>query len=645
MPQLWILTLLLSFITAAVAATQPGWYTYHGLTSQEYQSKHDELVAQSFRPTYISGYTVRNKELYTCVFEKIEGPRWISSHNITGPEYDSEFDKKVNQGYRLVFVNGYAGRDGLDKYSWVWEMRSSPSWVSYAGIGRTRYEAEYSKRLADGYRLTHLSGFEDYPGGEARFAAIWEKSPGPKSVSKVDMTTTTFERENERLSTSGYSLDVISAYEIKGALQYAAIWLLKSEVDGLPQLSKWGLTSEEYHQQYRNNRFQGYRARTVLGYPISRGDGARYAYIYVNQVMKRRDLLEIDRLIKDFTTKYSVPGISLAITRNESLVFAKGAGFSDRKKKTLVHPDNLFRVASVSKTMTAIAIFTLIDKNKIKLDSKVFGENAILGTRYGSNKAYSEVMRNISVQHLLEHTSGYSYNVTNGEETDPTYQQLDLGVDQLISSIMDNRRLLRNTPPGSKFFYSNFGYMLLGRIIEQVSGQKYSDYVRENVFRRAGVTKMKLAASEEADRADDEVTYYPGPNNGAVYGKARINIERRDSAGGWIARPIDLLSILTRVDFLPAKEDNILSAKSQTEMYDSSTVPGSSYARGWRVNRAERWHTGSREGTNATLTGRTDGIAYAVVINTRTDGPQSLGELMDSIVAAVGNRWPDHDLF
>ena len=69
MPQLWTLTFLLSFITAVVVATQPGWYTYHGLTSQEYKSKHDELVTESFRQTYVSSYTLRNKALYTCVFE------------------------------------------------------------------------------------------------------------------------------------------------------------------------------------------------------------------------------------------------------------------------------------------------------------------------------------------------------------------------------------------------------------------------------------------------------------------------------------------------------------------------------------------------------------------------------------------------
>jgi hypothetical protein len=157
----------------------------------------------------------------------------------------------------------------------------------------------------------------------------------------------------------------------------------------------------------------------------------------------------------------------------------------------------------------------------------------------------------ITVEHLLAHTAGAWRNSAD----DPMFMNLEMNHSQLIQWTLRNRPL--DHSPGQNIAYSNFGYCVLGRVIEKVTGQPYAAYVRNSVLRRCGINDMTIAGNTDALRLPEEVKYY-GQGADNPYG---MNVARLDSCGGWIARPADLVQFLMHVSGF-ATPPNIL--KPQT---------------------------------------------------------------------------------
>ncbi|MDH6630667.1 CubicO group peptidase (beta-lactamase class C family) [Streptomyces sp. LBL] len=340
--------------------------------------------------------------------------------------------------------------------------------------------------------------------------------------------------------------------------------------------------------------------------------------------------------VMGFMTRHGVPGASVALTDQGRLVFVRGFGATDPATNEPVTPGHLFRIASVSKPITAVAVFRLIELGQLRLSDGVLGSAGILGTRFGT-QPYRPGIDQITVQHLLEHTSGWA------RSQDPMFQHLELTQGQLIDRMLDAEPLKHM--PGTTFEYLNFGYCLLGRVIEAVTGLPYTDAVRLHVLSPCGITDMHIAGDTLADRRTNEVIYL---QQGAVspYG---IRISRMDAHGGWTASPTDLMRFLVRVDGFPTKPD-LLSAGSITTMCTPTTAGASGYAKGWATNAAgNRWHAGDVPGTASVMVRTSSGKGWAVLVNTRNDAEldtmrTDLDSLMWTIVDHISD-WPAVDLF
>jgi D-alanyl-D-alanine carboxypeptidase len=330
----------------------------------------------------------------------------------------------------------------------------------------------------------------------------------------------------------------------------------------------------------------------------------------------------------------AIPGLSIAIAKNERLVFAKGYGFADTSTKETVNPKSLFRVASISKPITAVAVMELVEAGQLKLDDKVFGAGAILGTTFGT-KPYSSGVKSITVRHLLQHTSGWS-NTVNGVKQDPMFTNPAMTQAQLIGWVLDNRPLA--DMPGVKHEYLNFGFCVLGRVIEKVSSKPYEDFVKSAVLSKCGINRMAIGGDSQAAKKPGEVTYYGG-------GAYNLLVRRMDAHGGWIATPIDLLRMMVRVDGFTAKAD-ILSSADEAAM-NAGSVPNPGYAAGWIIDSSWRGHNGAMPGSMGFLVRRNDGFSFAVLANTRAADDEycfKLKGVLDSIVGSVSG-WPAYDLF
>jgi CubicO group peptidase (beta-lactamase class C family) len=334
-------------------------------------------------------------------------------------------------------------------------------------------------------------------------------------------------------------------------------------------------------------------------------------------------LARMDEIANRFMTEYKVPGLSVAIARHGQFVYRKGFGLADVASGEKVTPDNLFRIASVSKPITSVAIFTLIERGRLKLSDRVFGRDAVLGSDFGSS--YSERVQKITLEQLLTHTCGGWQNEAN----DPMFLNLAMNSHALIRWTLQNRPL--QNEPGTHYAYSNFGYCILGRVIEKVSGQTYAEFVEQNVLAKCDVSDMRIAGNTLLDTAPGEVVYY-GQNGESPYD---MNVRRMDSHGGWIATPSDLVNFAMRVDGFSYTPNILEPATIDTMTTPTSANP--SYAKGWMVNPLNNWwHTGSLPGTTSIMVRTSSGLCWAALANTRTAGMDlALDQMMSDMAGAV----------
>ena len=346
----------------------------------------------------------------------------------------------------------------------------------------------------------------------------------------------------------------------------------------------------------------------------------------------------LDNDIAAFMSRFNVPGLSLAVTKNGKLVYAKGYGVQDQEMMVPVDTSNLFRIASLSKFITATGIMQFIESGDLHMNDKVFGPGAVLGTEYGT-LPYPTRVSNITIKNLLQHEIGGWGNASS----DPAFAQSSLNRKDLISWAIDNRPLTDD--PGTKLDYSNLGYMILGQVIEKLSGQDYESYIRENVLEPSGVENMQVAGSKLADRKVNEVKYY-GQNGQNPYGYADGMLARIHPAGGWIASAIDLLRIMTHIDGFTTVPD-ILQPSTLTIMTTPSN--NSVYASGLRVNGSNNWwHGGSLSGTRTWIVRAANGYCWSILTNTRStdsDFTTALDRLVWPSVNDQSTPWPDVDLF
>ena len=376
-----------------------------------------------------------------------------------------------------------------------------------------------------------------------------------------------------------------------------------------------------------------------------------------------------DRIISNLMTKYNVPGGSVAVVKDGRLVFAHGYGYADKEANQLVQPDSLFRIASVSKPITSAAIMKLVEEGKLNLDDKAFTILNDIQPTSGTN--IDARIRDITIRQLLYHGGGWNRDIT----FDPMFlsrpaaqavgHPYPAGPETVIRYMLGQP--LQFTP-GTEYHYSNFGYAILGRIIEKVTGQDYQSYVRNSILKPAGITCMRVGGTLERDRAPKEVRYYhqpeteiassvfPGSTGPVPLPYGGFFLEAMDSHGGWIASAIDLVRFINAVDRRSTKPD-ILQASSVNTMVDRPTIPiwqGSSYyyAMGWLVRPtggdANWWHDGSLSGTRSLVVRGYNGLTWAALFNTRVQNDSSFYTELDTGLWNASfqvTQWPTHDLF
>lgn len=610
------------------------WGARHGLSPTEYQTAFDQFAAQGYRLRQVSGSVQGGDVKYAALWEKVDGPEWVARHGLSSDDYQKAFDDYGKQGFRLVYVDGFEV-GGKDQYAAIWEKSSSSTpWAARHGLSAEDYQKAFDDYTKQGFRLLHVDGYSK--GGKARFAAIFEKSSGPVWVARHGLSGKDYQKAFEEYAAQGYRLKEVSGYRAGGADAYAAIW---EKSGSLPWVGRHGVALGFYQNDFDNHVYQSYRPRYINSF--TSGSGTAFNTVWENPVFSAADLALITSKAQGYLDKYGYPGVSFAIAKDGKLIYAAGFGLADKSTGEGVGPDSRFRIASVSKPITSAAAMRLVEAGQLDLDRKVFGANGYL-SEYTLPDSEPE-LKNIKVRQLLQHVAGFSKaKLPNGDRADPMFSNTQLNHKQLIQWALNNDVLARE--PGKTYEYSNFGFCLMGRIIEKVTSKTYEKAVTDLLLAPSKADGMVLAANTKAAKKRNEVVYYPDD----AYS---LNVTRFDAHGGWIATPSDLLRVLVRVDGLNTKSDLINgdNFKTMTTAANINDADGNNpnYAFGWGVGGGSQSHNGSMTGTLGQMVRWKDGWSYAAVVNQRSDADKWANNLSAMVQEVIGgvNNWPSKDLF
>jgi len=377
-----------------------------------------------------------------------------------------------------------------------------------------------------------------------------------------------------------------------------------------------------------------------------------------------------DHAMEQFMAERAVPGGALAVAKDRRLVYARGYGWADREKRLPARATSLFRLASVSKPITAVAVLKLVEGGKLDLDARPF-ELLDLEKQVTRDRTPDERWRQVTVRQLLHHTGGWDRD----KSFDPMFRPLQIAREMETRPPADPHAVIRymlgqpfDFDPGTRYAYSNFGYCLLGRVIEKVSRQSYENFVRAKILMPIGIKRMRIGASVDGQQARGEVRYHApeeslaanifprGPEK-VPWPYGGFQLEAMDAHGGWIGSALDLARFAAALD--DPDHSPLLTGKTMRTMYEAPSAPVSRrpdgsldpswYGCGWSVRptrdgKANFWHNGSLPGTSTLLVRRGDGVSFAALFNQRSRKDEAIDPMLNGAANQVQD-WPAGNFF
>jgi CubicO group peptidase (beta-lactamase class C family) len=375
-------------------------------------------------------------------------------------------------------------------------------------------------------------------------------------------------------------------------------------------------------------------------------------------------LAGFDNTMKSFMQARNIPAGQLAVTYQGRLVLARGYAWTDDSTLS-VTPTSRFRVASISKPVTAAAITRLVQDGKLSLTTPV---TSLLNLTPPAGQSADSRLSSITVGRLLQHLGGWDSSVSGDPMFADRAVAQTLGVTLPVSqdniiTYATGRPL--DYAPGTRYAYSNYGYLLLGKIIEAVSGLSYSAYVQQKVLTPVGITRMALGRSLAANQAATEVPYFSQYQGTTVMDSSAtvvpfqygaFNLENMAAHGGWLSTAVDLVRFAKIFD--TPVTTTVLTSTSIARVFAQPetgvNADGWYYGLGWQIRPVtggtgrNTWHNGSLPGTYTLLVRTYSGMSWAVLFDQRDDASGlSYADIDGLLWTAAGavTAWPTNDRF
>lgn len=613
-------------IDAAAMATSEPISAYHGATGQAHQAHFDVLSAQGYRMIALSVYGDPADPRYAAVWIKRAGPGWAAVHGVDAAGYQAKVDQYVAAGLVPVLVSATGPRNS-PVFAAVFEKMSAPAWIARHGLVDGPETTAGTLANVTAWARAHNCmprTIAIYGGtGDRTYAGVWLPNQGGVKWQSPSVG----DGNAYQIAFNAYTqVPLRVAYvDASDPLQYAAVFTDDSVG---PWVARHGMTAADYQTEFDK--------QSALGrYPISvQGGGSaadiRYAAVFAGQdrpvprVWTRTDAVGggyagVHTVMQNLMQSRGVRAGQLAVRKNGVLKLSAGYTWAE-PGYGITQPTSLMRVASVSKAFTCAAVRALVDGGKLDLDTAVFPFLGINHVALPSQTLDTRV-DSITVRQCVEHTGGWVRRVSG---VDPVFSTRAFARALKLPGRASKRDVarymygepLQYTPGDAATYdstdrYSNFGYVLLGLVIEKVTGQPF-------VASLPAVGPVSVGATPRSGRQAGEVSYDEssvGPSAWDPYSDAAVPgaygtflVEAMDSGGGLVT-----------------------TASAVTRLINTNAVWGL----GGRAPGSAR--SGSMPGTSSYATSRGDGIDWCYILNASEmfDAAATLDKLATDLNTAI----------
>jgi CubicO group peptidase (beta-lactamase class C family) len=564
---------------------------------------------------------------YAAVWVQRAGPAWVAVHGVDSGGYQSFFNNWTAKGYVPVLVSA-TGTISNAIFAAEFEQGITGPWFARHGMtsGPEQNAGTFQNlnKTAANQKMILRSVAIYGTAIDRRYAAVWHANPGYVKwhVHPSDTGSSYQVVFNAETQLPGYQL---AAYRpayvaLSNDLIYCSVF--KDDVVG-PWVGRHGLTAAEYQTVFNQQTASGFYPICVQG--GGSGDNTRYAAIFAQQDIPLSRawtstgeptpaLAGFDHAMQSFMQANGVRAAQLAIAKKGVTKLSHAYTWAEAGYR-VTQPSDRFLLASCSKMFLEAAVQALYDAQRLKPDTKVY---PLLP---GFSNPPDPRSDTITIQQLLDHTGGYNdlSPQQGGSGFDPTYSMrqiaLDLNLGHPVTKLDVARYMygrMLDFDPGTVSHYSNFGYLLAGAVVEQVTGMKYFDFVKSTLLQPAGITEVEVIPTLASQRTNNQAIIedeYLGLSSldltsqllvPAVYGGYGEINEVGDPNAGTGA-----------------------SAQALTQFIHNHAVWGN----GGRAAPAAR--AGSTPGSSSWAESRVDGVDWAYVINTRDWPPMTSPTLVD----------------
>jgi len=624
----------LAAAVCASAATAAPWIMRHGLTDAEYDAFYDDELPAGYRPYALNVHGNGSSQRFAAIWIDDGENDWVARHNMTSAAYQTEATNWDNLGYRIISVDA-TGEFPNEEYIAAWVDDDTPD-TDWGAVHRLT-SGDMATVVGDyedaGFRPVSFSGTGS--GGNARFAAAFVRNDeGWEYDVSWNLNESDYQETVQNYAQAGYRVLSMTAYGDPSDPRLGAIFVRTDGPNwerGKAWIARHNRNGTE-HQDDVDDATGYFTPTSVVQYGSSGAPEFGSAWfedtpdpVFTATGAPRPTLENFDDVMEDFMTSRQIQRGSLAVTKDGRLVYNRAFTY-DYPGMWDTQTWHRFRIASVSKPITAVAVLKAVEMNLFDLDDTL---DEIPGFDSGGWINGDQVPRNVTIDMLLKHQGGWDRSL------DPMLNDVNIADSLGVSLPIDLDDIIEDTKsqplkfnPGTDYEYSNFGYALLGRVIELTSGQTYEDFVREHVLCPVGADEMQQASTRAADLHPDEVNYtdpmyrlFPSVMSDdrpyELYPYARYNVDNMDAHGAWVATAEELARFVS--DFTDMNDSELLGFSDIDYMFNENSQT-STYGAGWQRTGSTRFHNGSLRGTWAFIIRRTDGVTISVVFNGRSNG-------------------------
>ena len=575
--------LYLSAMLMASLAPAPDFTTVHGVDEAAYQAFVSKLKP-GYRLTHINVHVLGGKPKFTAIALH-DSQSYSARHNLSSAGYQKEFETQAAKGYRPVSVSGYTV-GGEVKFAAAWLLDTPAHYTANHGITAAQYQKEFDAARRRQEMPLALQGF-DTPAG-IEYTATFVPDEGGAFETHHGLTADQYQALFNKIGKNGYWPAAISAYPAKDGTHFAVVFVKNSNVTFT---ARHGMTAEQYQEEFDRQNKLGLRPWQVVGY--ASGKVSNYAAVWVRQQLPVTgtsvpSLNGFDDAMLQIMASRGWTSGAIAGSKNGKTVLSRGYGYQDAARLEPTQPDAPFRIASVTKPLTAAVVHRQIAAGKYAAGDKAL---TLLSLK-GSGDAR---LADITVQHLLDHKAGWDVKLM---ARDPMFDNLAIAtalkraapakpadvVDYMMTKKLQHK-------PGDENHYSNVGYCVLGRIIEKKSGHSYFQTLTDEIGKPLGMKSLAIAHTRRAERAANEPDYIStedsiqnifNPSGAKITASdGGFCIETMDSHGGLLTNAPDLLKFARAysIDGRPRTAKN-----ADDQFYHTGALAGTFTVLAWRKN-------------------------------------------------------------